>query len=216
MADLSLGSKDWWALLVHEARAAYEGWAQTPAIERASIRATPGPELGSDKYSRLESRAFSMIHASLPRSISEELLAERTLDCLSTLFLILKTYQPGGLQERSRLIEALCSPGIGANPKDVVDKLRSWTRHYARAASMGVSIPDPSVLMKGIDVLSSAQLSKHHQVSFRMSVVRTRLTLDHAPTHSNVKDFAQALQSEFAMLAIAGGDRQGAAECSNL
>ena len=206
MADLSSGSKDWWALLVSEARAAYEGWAQTPAIERAAIRAMPSPELGSDKYSRLESRAFSMIHASLPRSIAEELLAERTLDCLSTLFLIMKTFQPGGLQERSRLIEALCSPGVGVSPKDVVDRLRSWTRHYARAASMGVSIPDASVLMKGIDVLSSAQLAKHHQVSFRMSVVRTRLTLDHAPTHSNVKDFAQALQSEFAMLAIAGVD----------
>ena len=201
---MSLGSKDWWALLVSEAKAAYEGWAQTPAIERASIRAHPSPELGSDKYSRLERRAFSMIHASLPRSIAEELLAERTLDCLSTVFLILKTFQPGGLQERSRLIEALCNPGIGASRKDVVDKLRSWTRHYTRAASMGVSIPDPSVLMKGIDMLSSAQLSKHHQVSFRMSVVRTRLTLDHSPAHATVKDFAQALQSEFAMLAIAG------------
>ena len=149
----------------------------TPAIERAAIRATPSPELGnSDKYSRLESRAFSMIHASLPRSIAEELLAERTLDCLSTLFLIMKTFQPGGLQERSRLIEALCSPGVGVSPKDIVDRLRSWTRHYTRAASMGVSIPDASVLMKGIDALSSPQLSKHQQVSFRMSVVRTRLT----------------------------------------
>ena len=53
MADLSVGSKDWWALLVSEARAAYEGRTQTPAIERAAIRAIPSPELGSDKYSRL-------------------------------------------------------------------------------------------------------------------------------------------------------------------
>ena len=92
--------------------------AQAPAIERAAIQPVPSVELSSSKYTRLESCAFSMIHASLHKSISEQVLGERTLNCLSALFLILKSYQLGGLQERSRLIEALCSPGVGSGPKD--------------------------------------------------------------------------------------------------
>ena len=136
MSDLSAGSKDWWLLLTTEARATYDRWAQAPAFEWAGIQPNPSEELRSSKYTRLESRAFSMIHASLPRSISEELLAERTLSCLAALFLILKNYQPGGLQERSRLIEALCGPGSGSSPRDVVEKLRTWSGRYTRAAAM--------------------------------------------------------------------------------
>ena len=116
MSDLSAGSKDWWLLLTTEARATYDRWAQAPAFEWAGIQPNPSEELRSSKYTRLESR--------------------RTLSCLAALFLILKNYQPGGLQERSRLIEALCGPGSGSSPRDVVEKLRTWSGRYTRAAAM--------------------------------------------------------------------------------
>ena len=206
MSDLSAGSGEWWQMLVDEAKAAYDRWAAAPAIQRTSIKAIPSPRLSDERFTRLESRAFSMIHSSLPSSIKEELLAARALTCLDAIFVILKTFQPGGLAERSRLLDALSQPGIGSNPKEVVDKLRAWTRHLVRAESMGVSVPDASILMRGLDSLSSGQLAKHGQVNFRMSVVRNRLSLDHAPTEVHVKEYAEALQSEFTMLAISGTD----------
>ena len=49
-------------------------------------------------------------------------------------------------------------------------------------------------------------VAKHPQVNFRCSMVRNRFALDHAPTHSGVLEFAQALQSEFSMLAVAGDE----------
>ena len=208
MSDLSAGSGEWWQMLVDEAKAAYEKWSSAPAIERAGIKAIPSLRLQDERYVRLESRAFSMIHSSLPRSIKEELLATRSLTCLDASFVILKTFQPGGLAERSRLLDALSKPGNGANPRDLVDKLRAWSRHVVRATSMGVTIPDPSILMKGLDSLSHNLLGRYPQVNFRMSVVRTRLAIDHSPTEANVKEYAEALQSEFSMLAISAPEDQ--------
>ena len=206
MSDISPGSGEWFQIVLQEARDAYEQWAKAPAIERAQIRATPSVYLQDAKFARLEARVFSMLHASLPQSVKDELLAARTLNTVSALFLVLKTFQPGGLRERAQLLDALTKPGVGSTARDSVDKLRTWHRHLVRATSMGVAVPDPSILLRGLDDLVGPTMAKHPQVNFRCSMVRNRLALDHAPTHSGVLEFAQALQSEFSMLAVAGDE----------
>ena len=149
-----------------------------------------------------------MLQAGLPPSVLEELLASRRMTCVNALYQVLKTFQPGGLAERTRLLEALQSPGVGQNPKEVLEKLRLWMRHLNRALSMQISVPDSSILLKGLDGLCNQQLQKHAQTDFRMSVVRTRLSLDHAPTQASVSEYAKALQSEFSMLVLASIEDQ--------
>ena len=136
----------------------------------------------------------------------DELLASRQLTCVHAVYQVLKSFQPGGLAERTRLLEALQNPGAGQTAKEILEKLRTWTRHLSRAVTMGISVPDASILLRGLDCLCGNMLTKHQQVDFRMSVVRTKLALDHAPTQDHVSEFARALQSEFAMLALASAD----------
>ena len=213
MGDLCAGSKEWWSKIMTCAREAYERWRTSSALERLAVQPCVSQELQSDKYSRLESRAFSMLQASLPASVSEELLVCRQLTCVWAVFITLKTYQPGGLAERTRLLDALQTPGAGSSAKDVLDRLRVWSRHLARAISMQISVPDASLLLKGVDSLCSSQLAKHEQVNFRMSVVRTKLSLDHAPSQDSVREYVTALHSEFAMLALADvGEGKGKRE----
>ena len=208
MGDLSAGSGEWWQATVKCAREAYDRWASASALERLAVQPAVPDNLRGPEYTRLESRAFSMLQAGLPPSVLEELLASRSMSCVHALYQVLKTFQPGGLAERTRLLEALQSPGAGQNPKEVLDKLRLWMRHLNRASSMGISVPDSSILLKGLDGLCNPQLQKHLQTDFRMSVVRTRLSLDHAPTQATVSEYAKALQSEFSMLVLAGIDDQ--------
>ena len=206
MGDLSAGSGEWWAATVKCAREAYDRWAGATALERLAVQPEVPPSLRGPEYARLESRAFSMLQAGLPPSVLEELLASRRMSCVNALYQVLKTFQPGGLAERTRLLEALQAPGVGQTPKEVLEKLRLWMRHLNRAVSMQVAIPDSSILLKGLDGLCNSQLQKHSQTDFRMSVVRTRLALDHAPNQGAVSEYAKALQSEFSMLVLAGSD----------
>ena len=188
-------------------KSAYDRWASSSALDRLAVQPHLSEDMLDGKYARLESRAFSMLQPGLPPSVLEELLANRQLSCVHAIYQVLKTFQPGGLAERSKLLDALQSPGSGGSPKEVLEKLRIWTRHLNRALAMQVAVPDSSILLKGIDGLSQQQLSKHPQVDFRMSVIRTRLALDHAPQRTSVGEYVKALQGEFSMLVLAGGDK---------
>ena len=206
MGDLSEGSGEWWALIMKCARETYDRWSTSTALERLSIYPEIPESLRNPRFSRLESRAFSMLQAAIPASVLDELLASRQLTCVHAVYQILKSFQPGGLAERTRLLEALQNPGAGQSAKDILERLRVWSRHLSRAVTMGISVPDASILLKGLDSLCSGMLVKLPQVDFRMSVARTKLALDHAPTQDHVSEFAKALQSEFAMLALASTD----------
>ena len=94
------------------------------ALDRLAVQPQLSEDMLDGKYARLESRAFSMLQPGLPPSVLEELLANRQLSCVHAIYQVLKTFQPGGLAERSKLLDALQSPGSGGSPKEVLEKLR--------------------------------------------------------------------------------------------
>ena len=206
MSDLTPLSGLWWSRVLEEAQACYERWCKSSAVSRALIRPQMSEELQQIRYVRLESRAYAMLQAAVPPSVKEELIASRSLHCVGLLYHVLRLYQPGGLQERTRLLDQLSSPGKASSSMEGVTKLRNWFRALARGMTMGVSIPDSSIMLRGLDVLSEGILAKNPQVGFRCSTARNELHLDHQPTLANVREYAKILQSEFEMLAVSGAD----------
>ena len=67
---------------------------------------------------------------------------------------------------------------------------------------MQVSIPDASLMLRGVDNVSDQILKRHSHVNFRCNQARN--TLQHYPTLEAVKEYAKILQSEFDMIAISG------------
>ena len=67
-------------------------------------------------------------------------------------------------------------------------------------------MPDSSLLLAGLDGMSSALLKRHHALQFRMSLLRNELRLDIVPTEANVVLFAQSLQAEASVIAVSGED----------
>ncbi|OLQ04441.1 hypothetical protein AK812_SmicGene12479 [Symbiodinium microadriaticum] len=204
--DLSDMSQSWWQRVEFESQGWYQRWCRASALERGLIVPQMSPELSHMRFRRLESRAYGMLQTAVPAVIRDELLASRSLNCMSLLFQVLKVYAPGGLQERTQILGELTNLGIARNASEAVQALRSWNRTYARARTMGVSVPDPALVLRGLDALTEGLLRKavHAQVSFRVSTARNHLRLDHNPTMGSVMEFLKILQSEWEQVSVSG------------
>ncbi|CAE7272645.1 TY5A, partial [Symbiodinium pilosum] len=126
MADLSQGSASWWQRVEWEARSLYAKWTAMSAINRGLLIPTMSSQLADIRFQRLESRAFSMLQAALPKAVKDELLATRTLTTVSAIFVTLKLYAPGGLAERNELLDSLTSLGVAKTAQDAVAQIRRW------------------------------------------------------------------------------------------
>ena len=216
MADLSQGSASWWQRVEWEARSLYAKWTAMSGIDRGLLIPTMSSQLSDIRFQRLESRAFSMLQAALPKAVKDELLATRTLTTVSAIFVTLKLYAPGGLAERNELLDSLTSLGVAKTAQDAVAQIRKWHRCLARAQGMGVAVPNPARLIKALDGLSEGLLRKHTQVAFRLSQARTYLQLDHVPSMSALQEFARIMQSEWEMIAVSGADESNKTKLSKL
>ncbi|CAE7273806.1 GIP [Symbiodinium sp. CCMP2592] len=206
LCDLSEWSQLWWSRVEWEAQALYRQWSRAPAIQKGMIQPRLSVELTHVRLRRLESRAYGMLQSAVPQAIRDELLATRSLHCVGLLFQILKVYAPGGLQERAQVLTELTNLGHAKSASDVVNALRAWSRCHARAVSMGVMVPDPALILRGVDSLvdSLSRKAANAQVAFRLSVARNQLQIDHHPSMVSVIEYMRVLQSEWEQVSVSG------------
>ena len=209
VADLAQSSAVWWQRVEWEARSLYTQWTAASAINRGLLIPSMSSQLSHVRFQRLESRGFSMLQAALPKVVTDELLATRSLNTVAAIFVTLKLYAPGGLAERNELLDSLTNLGTAKTSQEAVAQIRRWHRSIAQATSMGVVVPDPARLIKALDGLSETLLKKHVQVAFRLSQARTLLQLDHVPSMGSLQEFARIVQSEWEMVAVSGVDEGG-------
>ena len=147
--DLSDLSQVWWDRVEYEAKLLYQQWSLAAALDKGLVLPKVSEALSQARFRRLESRAFGMLQAAVPQLIRDELLATRSMHCVGLVYQVLKIFCPGGLQERAQVLSELTSLGVAKPSADAVHALRTWTRSYARARTMGVVVPDPALVLKG-------------------------------------------------------------------
>ena len=189
-----------------EARAWYDQWCSASLLERASIRGEPSEQLQGESYVRLEARALAMLCKAVPSQIYDLALSARNTTTVGIIFLILKTYQPGGLMERSELLKGLTHLQTADSATTGVSVIQRWFRHLERARTMSVSVPDCSLLIDALDRMSGSLLEKHPTMLFRVHAIRMQLQLDTVPSMTTTEQFARSLLAEFEGLAVSGAD----------
>ena len=139
MSDLSDGSAAWWRQVRASSAAAYDVWVVSGPIERLGITPTSGGELEEGKWSRVNSRAASMILTALDESIRSELVSRRmTGSVTSIVFRLLTLYQPGGEEEKYRTLQQLQNPPKEEEPFKAVEALRAWNRWLRRCRELNL------------------------------------------------------------------------------
>ena len=203
MQDLSDGSAEWWTRVRALASEAYSRWTSASPVEKLSIFPPREEALESGKWSRVNSRAASMVLMALPDAVKQEMVQRRSTGSVSSLlFRLLTLYQPGGQQEKVTLLQSLQQPKSEQNAVDAVKSLRAWARWLRRCKELEVAAPDPSLLMRGLSLITRAVLEREPEVSFRTSLVRSHLQVDTKPSYETVEKFYHHLLAECETLAI--------------
>ena len=201
MSDLSGTSGDWWSKLLSEARSWYEDHMKLPPLQRLHHSPTASQELAAKKWQRLERRASTMLLNALPSAQREDLVSSKKLKALDILCSLLVTYQPGGLAEKELILRSLEAPLEANTIPEAVTGLRRWARWRRRASDLGVTEPDPFLLLKGLNRIVRKPLEAHRDLMFRISLARSTLQVDATPTSSTITSFALHLQAELEQMA---------------
>ena len=99
-----------------------------------------------------EKRACSLLLRAIPESQKEDIIASRSLTVLGIMTGLMVNYQPGGANEKAAVLLALESPKEAqAVGEAIAGRLRRGLRWKRRALDINVSIPDPMVMLRGLD-----------------------------------------------------------------
>ena len=144
--------------------------AYTPASHVGKLALRPEDyetsELKDPRWSRVDKRAASMLLASLPAGVRDEILASRLSGSLALLSRVVVLHRPGSVVERQQILTSLESPPQASNAVEAVTSLRRWSRWMTRASDLGIQRPDPSVLLRGLDSLCKKPLQDSPEISF--------------------------------------------------
>ena len=196
MSDLSSSSSEWWDLIIDAAKSWYKKHQQLKPIEKLKHEVEAPAALMQKKWRRLEKRGSSLLLQSLPDSQKEDVIAAKDLSVLAIITKLMVNYQPGGSQEKAAVLSALECPNEAGGIGDGILGLRRWLRWKRRAEDMGVMLPDPSVLLRGIDRLVGKVLASYPTLQFKINLTRTTLLVDSVPTMSSIEQLAECLLAE--------------------
>ena len=196
LSSLTDTGRVWWQSVYTKAYEAYAKWLSVSPLERLGIKA----ELEGLKGVRtvhvlLEQRAVSLLLQAIPERLKTEIVSTRMLGSVMIFYKLLTVYQPGGANERSTMLNFLVQPASATSISEAIKGVRQWAQWRSRLRELRASEPDATLLIKGLDALSSALLAKHPTVHFRAASFREKLGVDYSPTSETATQLAEMLQA---------------------
>ena len=88
--------------------------------------------------------------------------------------------------------------------KDALATLRKWAQNLQRAREIHATIPDPSLLVKGVDQATASVLALNPMIAFRVSAFRHASGLDYNPTVPGVAQLVKLIQAECEAASLGG------------
>ncbi|CAE7745152.1 unnamed protein product [Symbiodinium sp. CCMP2592] len=196
MEDLSDSSSLWWSSMLQEVMNWYARYSAATPLERIRLTPALAASPGKPEWARVERRATAMMLTAIPTSIKEEVIASGGVNTLSLLAKLFSTYQPGNRQEKALVLANLEKPSECQDAATAVESLRKWALWRRRATAIGITEPDASVLLQGLDRICQGVVRADPELAFRVSLIRSTLQLDVNPTATAVTQFYQHLQAE--------------------
>ncbi|CAE7446981.1 RE1 [Symbiodinium sp. CCMP2592] len=195
MSDLSDGSAVWWYRVKQEAAKSYAELSSSSPLERLKVVPPTLEPLESGKWSRVNSRG--------EHDNDSEMVARRlTGSTVSLLFRLMTLYQPGGEEEKVRILKNLQEPPQEQDPQKVLEALRNWDRWLRRCRELAVAAPDPALLTRGLNSMVKALLDRNPEALFRSNLVKSTLMVDTRPTAESVDSYYKHLLAECEALAV--------------
>ncbi|CAE7852855.1 unnamed protein product [Symbiodinium microadriaticum] len=194
--DLSDTSYAWWEGTLQDTLSWYTKYSAASPLERLQLKPSSSQELHHPEWARVERRATAMMLSAVPQAVREEVIAMGSVTSLALLCKLYAVYQPGNLQAKALVLQRLERPEECDTALQAVEALRKWTLWRRRASSIGIAEPDASVLVQGLDGITTKVVKANSELSFRVSLIRSTLQVDVCPSSQSVTTFLQHLQAE--------------------
>ena len=197
MQDLSSSSGIWWGQVLKLVRDTYSKWLAATPLERLQLEPMGHEELTTARWTRVNSRACSLILQCLVATIRLDLIARRAVQSAPLVLFRLHTcYQPGGASERSAVLSNLQNPIQPASLDEALVWLRSWPRWVQRCKDLNMVIPDGTILARTLTAATTKYMSENADNQFRTQLLRSSLRIDGQPAFQDVLKYHQHLQAE--------------------
>ena len=185
IGDVSSNATSWWDELVNTTMAVYRRWLSSGPLQKLHIKSPERAETSHNRV-RLDQRVTMLMMQALPESVRSEVIATRQLHAAGVLYRVLRSYQPGGLSERTMTLAALTQVEPAKTSLEAAESLRLWRRQMQRAKELEATLPDATLQVRALDVIMSTVLEGDAQASFRVSSFRLQHEVDTRPTQETV------------------------------
>ena len=208
LRDLSAQATTWWTEAVGAAQTYYTTWLESSPVDRLLLRPERPTRFDTGPFTRVEQRAVALLIKAIPGHIREDVVAMRRLTTIDIIGTILTTFQPGGLRERSALLKFLTTPEAAKSTSEALKGVRRWARWSQRASELHVAIPDATLLVAGLDVLTSGVIAQFPEAHFRLQTFRHQNNVDHVPSQEKAMSLGRMLQAELQTLEHSGPSKR--------
>ena len=196
LRDISAQSARWWELTVQQAHMFYEQWRGSSPVQRVKIQPCLPGELLQPIYARTEQRGVGLLLRAMSEDIRKILISNRDMNSTSLVWRLLITFQPGGPGEKGQLLEDLTVVKPSSTASEVAISLRHWRRCFQRAQEIGASLPDGTLLLRGLEGPTKTISQLDPQAAFRVAQSRSELSVDTTLTSSVLLQYSQVLLAE--------------------
>ena len=200
VGSLAAGASTWWAGMLEAAMQAYSSYQAATPIQRLTIKAELPFEWEDEKYSKLEKRVAALLLGALPQQMKEEMVSYRVRRVHQQLFRLLINYQPGGSTDRALVLAQLEPKESSTDASDVVAALRKWFRWLQRARDLQLALPDPSVQIRALTMITKRIAEKNSDLQFKIALAKTELRVESRPSQETALKFFQHLLAEIEQL----------------
>ncbi|CAE7800489.1 unnamed protein product [Symbiodinium sp. CCMP2592] len=196
VGGLSDKASRWFSLCLAAAREAYDLYQVSDPLTRLSLEPTRTEELCEERWSRLERRVLTLMLGTLRKQAKDDAVTHRITTVPGLLYRLHILYAPGSAAERASILRQLEGQPGTTSIVDTVASLRKWRRQLKRAEEMRVSIPDSSLLLRGVENLASRAVEANGDIKFRLALSKSQLQLQYRPTLDGVLKYYDHILAE--------------------
>ncbi|CAE7919564.1 unnamed protein product, partial [Symbiodinium necroappetens] len=186
----------WFSACMEVARTTYDQYVISSPLQRLTLTPVIPDELRDPRWSRLERKVTMMLLASMRKPAKDEVITHRISTVPALLYRMFILYQPGGSAERGTILRHLEGQSAGNDVYQCITALRKWRRYLQRAEDIGISVPDGSVLLKGVEAITAQTLEALPDVKFRVALAKNELQLHSRLEADSVIRFSNAIMAE--------------------
>ena len=142
-------------------------------MEKISKEFIDDEEANREEFSRVKAIIHEMLLKAIPKDIVTEAVQKRYKDPIQVMLLIMIKYQPGSRREKEALLQQIGCPEIGWNEEKTLTILKMWKRKIERAKELELIIPNPTILLSGLDQITEKVIPNDPRIKFRVDTARS-------------------------------------------